>query len=483
MAGTGTAHLRTQAPAEAVVLRVEDLVVEFPIGRHQRVSAVAGISFDVLRGETLGIVGESGCGKSTTGRAVMQITRPTSGTVEFEGTDLTGAIEKGEPISPSRMIHIGLQLCDALSAAHSAGIVHRDLKPDNIYLVTRGKDKDFVKVLDFGIAKVGGNSSKLTRAGQVFGTPHYMSPEQCSGRDVDHRTDIYALGIIFYEMLARRVPFDADNLMGILTKHLYEEPQPLREIVPELPEDLERVIMRAMAKNADERYQTMDELAEDLRRVQQGIAPAAVSFARTLAPSAFGAKVPAANNKGGSKLVPILLGALALVAGGVGVVIALSGQEEPPPVVVAQPVAQPEPTDVAAHTGAGAQVAPEPDPEPAAPEPPPMRTIAISSDPDGAEVWKGNALIGNTPIDLPVPTEGDPVEYELRYPGYQPKTFPISSATIAKKLNIKLTAEPKKATRTTTTRANTASSMTENTEQKPTRRTPVGVEVLDPWAH
>ncbi|NLY93488.1 MAG: hypothetical protein GXY23_05620, partial [Myxococcales bacterium] len=133
--------------------------------------------------------------------------------------------------------------------------------------------------------------------------------------------------------------------------------------------------------------------------------------------------------------------------------------------------------------GAGAQVAPEPDPEPAAPEPPPMRTIAISSDPDGAEVWKGNALIGNTPIDLPVPTEGDPVEYELRYPGYQPKTFPISSATIAKKLSIKLTAEPKKATRTTTTRANTASSMTENTEQKPTRRTPVGVEVLDPWAH
>ena len=90
MAGTGTAHLRTQAPAEAVVLRVEDLVVEFPIGRNLRVSAVAGISFDVQRGETLGIVGESGCGKSTTGRAVMQITRPTSGTVEFEGTDLTG---------------------------------------------------------------------------------------------------------------------------------------------------------------------------------------------------------------------------------------------------------------------------------------------------------------------------------------------------------------------------------------------------------
>jgi eukaryotic-like serine/threonine-protein kinase len=394
--------------------------------------------------------------------------------MEFlEGTDLTGAIEKGEPITAPRMIHIGLQLCDALSAAHSAGIVHRDLKPDNIYLVSRGKDKDFVKVLDFGIAKVGGNSSKLTRAGQVFGTPHYMSPEQCSGTGVDHRTDIYAIGIIFYEMLARKVPFDADNLMGILTKHLYEEPVPLSQIVPDIPEALERVIARAMAKNVEERYANMDDLADDLRRAQQGIAPAAVSFARTLAPGAF--RGGAAPGKKASPLVPILLGALALVAGGVGAVVALSGDDEE--IVVEAPVAavaEPEPVAAAVK---------DPEPEPA---PAPARTIAISSDPDGAEIWKGDALVGNTPIDLPVPSEGGTIEYELRYPGYVSKTFPISSATIAKRLSFRLGPEPaarKGSGGAKSTRPATTASAPAPAESKPARRAPVGVEVLDPWAH
>jgi eukaryotic-like serine/threonine-protein kinase len=151
----------------------------------------------------------------------------------------------------------------------------------------------------------------------------------------------------------------------------------------------------------------------------------------------------------------------------VGAVIALGGDEEEVAVVEA-----PEP---------------EPEPEPAAvaveePEPEPVRTIAINSDPDGAEVWKGNALIGNTPIDLPVPGEGAPIAYELRYPGYVSKTFPISSATIAKKLSFRLSAEPvaKKSGRS----SRPASSMSAPaTETKPTRRAPVGVEVLDPWAH
>ncbi len=188
----------------------------------------------------------------------------------LEGTDLTGAIEAGV-LEPVRVVHIAKQLCQALGAAHEAGIVHRDLKPDNIYLIRRGGDANFVKVLDFGIAKVGGSSSKLTRAGQVFGTPHYMSPEQCSGSGVDHRTDVYALGIILYEMCTGAVPFDADNLMGILTKHLYEQPVAPRQMVPELPEDLEAVILKAMAKQADLRYQNMGELYEDLLRVEQGV--------------------------------------------------------------------------------------------------------------------------------------------------------------------------------------------------------------------
>jgi serine/threonine protein kinase len=131
-------------------------------------------------------------------------------------------IEQGR-MPPERVIHVARQLCEALGAAHERSIVHRDLKPDNIYVAPSGRPK----VLDFGIAKLtdpGANSS--TRTGSLLGTPHYMSPEQASGRPVDHRADLYAIGVILYEMACGRVPFDADNLMGILTKHMYEQPIP-----------------------------------------------------------------------------------------------------------------------------------------------------------------------------------------------------------------------------------------------------------------
>ena len=136
-------------------------------------------------------------------------------------------------------------------------------------LINRGGDRDFVKVLDFGIAKVGGGKSKLTQVGQVFGTPHYMSPEQCAGTAVDKRTDVYALGVIMYEMSSSRVPFDADNLMGILTKHLYEEPVQPHDLPPptDVPPALEAVIMKALAKKPEQRYQTMQEVLGDLELV------------------------------------------------------------------------------------------------------------------------------------------------------------------------------------------------------------------------
>ena len=136
--------------------------------------------------------------------------------MEFlEGVALTEVADSGTRLPVERICHIGMQLCDGLSAAHERGIVHRDLKPDNIFLLERGSDHDFVKILDFGIAKVSGNANtKLTKAGAVFGTPHYMSPEQAAGAPVDHRTDIYALGVILYEMVSGQLPFNADNFMG-----------------------------------------------------------------------------------------------------------------------------------------------------------------------------------------------------------------------------------------------------------------------------
>src|SRR4051812_2054987 len=199
--------------------------------------------------------------------------------MEFlDGVSLTKAIEVQHPMPADRVIRIAKQLCEALGAAHERSIVHRDLKPDNIYLVKRGNDKDFVKVLDFGIAKVGGASSKLTKAGQVFGTPHYMSPEQCAGSNVDQRTDIYALGVILYEMSAGRVPFDADNLMGILTKHMYKKPIPPHELPPpqNVPPGLEAIIMKCLEKSTEVRYQSMAEVKADLEAIESGLTPRAV---------------------------------------------------------------------------------------------------------------------------------------------------------------------------------------------------------------
>jgi serine/threonine-protein kinase len=128
----------------------------------------------------------------------------------LEGVTLGALIRREAPLSTERTVGIALQIADALSASHRQGIVHRDLKPDNVMLVSRGRRHDFVKLLDFGVAKLTGSASTThrTRTGTVIGTPQYMAPEQCEGRtQIDHRTDIYGLGIVVYEMLTGRVPF------------------------------------------------------------------------------------------------------------------------------------------------------------------------------------------------------------------------------------------------------------------------------------
>jgi eukaryotic-like serine/threonine-protein kinase len=185
----------------------------------------------------------------------------------LEGQSLAALLRTGGPLPAARGLDIVRQLVHALKAAHDASIVHRDLKPDNIHVGRGDAERDLVKIVDFGLAKVIG-SSKLTRAGMVFGTPHYMSPEQAAGEVVDHRADIYALGIVMYEMFTGKVPFEADSYMGVLTKHMYMEPAPPSQVSAELKElgSLEHVILRCLQKRPSARYDNLAALLVDLEQ-------------------------------------------------------------------------------------------------------------------------------------------------------------------------------------------------------------------------
>jgi serine/threonine-protein kinase len=184
------------------------------------------------------------------------------------GESLSALIGKGGPLPAARAVRLLDQMIDALAAAHAAGVVHRDLKPDNILICPSPGGGETLKVLDFGLAKVAGQS-RLTKAGLVFGTPHYMSPEQASGGTVDERTDVYALGVVMYEMFTGRVPFEADTYMGVLTKHLYVAPTPPSVHLGGVAElgALEQMTLCCLEKRPERRYPSMLAVGKELSRV------------------------------------------------------------------------------------------------------------------------------------------------------------------------------------------------------------------------
>jgi len=188
--------------------------------------------------------------------------------MEFlDGKDL-GEIVRGKgAMLWSEARDIVLQICRALRAAHDKGIVHRDMKPENIFLIQREGQPHFVKILDFGIAKVMGldpNGPRLTRTGMIFGTPEYMAPEQAEGKDTDHRADIYAVGCIMYHLITGQTPFVAESFMTMLTKHLMEEPVPPSARRPDLviTPEMDALVLKALEKDRDKRWQSMAELLE-----------------------------------------------------------------------------------------------------------------------------------------------------------------------------------------------------------------------------
>ncbi len=191
----------------------------------------------------------------------------------MEGRNLVQTLKAEGPMDPDRCIGIMAQVCGALEEAHGAGIIHRDLKPENVFLTNQGGTVDFPKVLDFGLAKVTERQMgymslmNLTQQGTVFGTPEFMSPEQALGATLDRRSDIYSLGLIMYEMLTGKLPFDAKGKREIMTAQVQTAPIPLSERLPRrsFPARLEGVIAKALAKNPADRFPTAAALAEALQ--------------------------------------------------------------------------------------------------------------------------------------------------------------------------------------------------------------------------
>jgi serine/threonine-protein kinase len=210
--------------------------------------------------------------------------------MEFlQGKSLAQVLEQGGAMVPDRVQRIMQQVCGSLEEAHGRGIVHRDLKPDNVVLVDRAGKKDFVKVLDFGIAKRSNeedkNEQKLTQQGTVLGTPPYMSPEQFTGRPIDARSDIYSLGLMAYEMLTGRLPFEANTAWEWATQHMTQAPRPMESLAEGMraPAAMRDAVKKALAKAPDERFQTVTEFAEAFsgaRSDQGAAAHAAIDAAR-----------------------------------------------------------------------------------------------------------------------------------------------------------------------------------------------------------
>jgi len=354
--------------------------------------------------------------------------------MEFlDGKALSERMREEPALSFGESLDVMLQVSSGLAAAHDKGIVHRDMKPENIFLGQK-YGRPLVKILDFGIAKVSGaeGNRSLTRTGTIFGTPHYMSPEQALGKTLDHRADIYSVGVIMYELFTGKVPFEAESFMGILTKHITTQPMPPRQAAPErdIAPAVEAIILRALAKEPDERYQTMAELGGELAAIAGELAPevlqprpssqALAQIAR--APStAMPARTPTPMPRppSGAQPLPVdaapakkrsaapyIALACVLVAGAAGAVVFATrtpAATVTPPTTVAQPQPQP--------------VAPTPPPAQAEPTPPAMEEVIVDSVPPGAKIYVDDAPVADTPEAIKVES-GKTKEVVLKKDGF-----------------------------------------------------------------
>ena len=358
-------------------------------------------------------------------------------TMEYlEGESLAGRLFREKPLPPEEAVRIASESADALGAAHAKCVVHRDIKADNIFLTPKGDRVDYVKVLDFGIAKLTndtGGATHKTRTGAVIGTPAYMSPEQCAGlKAIDHRSDVYSLGVLLYEMVTGHVPFEAEGMGLLLMKQMQRDPHPPSALRPGIPSGLENVILRAMAKSPANRFTSMGEMRAaldtcldtrpafsaprvDLTPVV-GVPFPAMSLRTELAPAPQEMTVthlPTTLTGGaGERLRPrrrgwmgVSVGAGAVAALGIWVVLGSRGVS-PPPVSVALPVVAPAPLPPSSP-----KLAPAPKIQ--------LARIRIETKPTGASVRRvgETETLGKTPFEVALPPGDLMLAFEKR--GYQ----------------------------------------------------------------
>ena len=364
----------------------------------------------------------------------------------LRGKTLQARIDQGS-ISLDEIVSVVSQVCRALAAAHAAGIVHRDMKPENVFLADRPGMRPLVKVLDFGVSKAREHSlrdGRITTQGQLLGSPEYMSPEASRGEEVDARADIYAVGIILYQLLCGDVPFRHENYLKVLQMHATLAPAPPRLLAPALPDAVERLILRALEKDPARRHPSIEDLELELLAAMPEVAERTTLFAADLRPSIPWARsstnpfgMVAGTHPGlvhGRALSPapprpsdgttidtrrrrgrLAVGALWCAAVGVAAIAGIglwferSGGDR----------ATSAPAAVGARVEPAHPPAPQPIVDPLEPTVPDEIRLHIDSSPPGAIVTLDGKRLGRTPIDAQLPpVDGDgQIQLELR--GYR----------------------------------------------------------------
>ena len=341
--------------------------------------------------------------------------------MEFlDGPTLGLVVHREKQLQPLRAVRIAIQIARGLAAAHEKSIIHRDLKPENIFVLEKDGQSDFVKIVDFGIAKDVKAGKRLTAVGMVLGTPEYMSPEQATGQETDHRVDMYALGCIVYEMLTGEVPFKGENAPKTLTKHVFDPVVPPSKLRPDLaiPAALEQVVMRTLQKKPGDRYTDMRALIAALETVERQLLSGQAAPARRPAPTGLNDRLDEVPRSAVPKYVALAAGAVALVALGGAALTRLSRAAQP---AAPTPAARTAPAPVATPLPTAPTVAPSG--AAAAPSATPAEVhIQLSTVPAGAEVMLGSESLGPSPVDVHRAPGAAPVTLTVRHPGFREVT-------------------------------------------------------------